>query len=150
MVPIIPWTICNGVEPWRSRRSLAELLPIPASWQQYVRTLGLTILDSNCMEASNLLWVMIAVPVVGEEKMNDSTPEFWPVQPKPGSVAQQLIQKVEARGKRSASIKTVPMPPSILEIADSSDGEMEGKGLADLEAMVETMRIQIGSRPSGL
>lgn len=37
-------------------------------------------------------------PVVGEEKMSELVSEFWPVQPEPGSVADQLLKKGEARG----------------------------------------------------
>ena len=36
--------------------------------------------------------------VLGEEKMIDLVSEFWPVQPEPGSVADQLIKKGEAIG----------------------------------------------------
>jgi predicted transposase/invertase (TIGR01784 family) len=44
------------------------------------------------------VYVMSVSPVVGEEKMKDLLSEFWPVQPEPGSVADQLIKKGEARG----------------------------------------------------
>jgi hypothetical protein len=29
LVPVLPWVIYNGVGPWRSSRSLAELIPVP-------------------------------------------------------------------------------------------------------------------------
>jgi predicted transposase/invertase (TIGR01784 family) len=210
LVPIIPWIIYNGIGPWRSSRSLAELIPVPASWQRYVPALELTILDVSRMEdsemrgepilqvaltllkygraseleavlrslfevlsqgltterAKNLLdtiriYVMSVNPVVGEEKMSELVSEFWPVQPEPGSVADQLIKKGEARGeargevrgeargKTSASIKTIRILQSILGVTESSDEELAGKDLADLEAKIETLRNQIGSRPSG-
>lgn len=198
LVPIIPWIIYNGVGPWRSSRSLAELIPVPASWQRHVPALELTILDVSRMDdsemrgepilqvaltllkygrereleavlrslcellsqgltgerAKNLLdtiriYVMSVNPVVGEEKMSELVSEFWPVQPELGSVADQLIKKGEAQGKISASIKTVRILQSILGVTESSDEEMAGKDLADLEAMIETLRMQICSRPSG-
>jgi hypothetical protein len=43
-------------------------------------------------------YVMSVNPVIGEEKMKELVSEFWPVQPEPGSVADQLIKKGEARG----------------------------------------------------
>ncbi|MFN7876000.1 MAG: Rpn family recombination-promoting nuclease/putative transposase [Pirellula sp.] len=54
LVPIIPWIIHNGVGPWRSSRSLAELLLVPASGQRYVPALELTILDVSRMEDSEM------------------------------------------------------------------------------------------------
>jgi hypothetical protein len=43
--------------------------------------------------------VMSVNPAVGEEKMNELVSEFWPVQPEPGSVADQLIKNGEAKGE---------------------------------------------------
>ncbi|MFN7875999.1 MAG: hypothetical protein ACK5PB_11815 [Pirellula sp.] len=48
--------------------------------------------------------------------MSELVSEFWPVQPEPGSVADHFIKKGEARGeargKLSASIKTVRIASS--------------------------------------
>ena len=50
LVPILPWVIYNGVGPWRSSRSLAELIPVPDSWKRYVPALELAILDVGRMD----------------------------------------------------------------------------------------------------
>ncbi len=36
LLPIIPWVVCNGVSPWRTARSLDQLIPVPESWKRYV------------------------------------------------------------------------------------------------------------------
>jgi hypothetical protein len=205
LVPILPWVIYNGVGPWRSSRSLAELIPVPASWRRYVPALELAILDVSRMadaamvgdpnlqvtltllkygrgknleeilrslfewlsevispqQARDLLdtirvYVMSVNPVVGEEKMSDLVTEFWPVQPEPGSVADQLIKKGEARGEargitlgeKRASIKTIRMLQSILGISESSDEEFAEKSVNDLEMIIETLRTKISNRPT--
>jgi hypothetical protein len=122
---------------------------------------GLTTERAKNLLDTIRIYVMSVNPVVGEEKMSELVSEFWPVQPEPGSVADQLIKKGEARGeargevrgeargKTSASIKTIRILQSILGVTESSDEELAGKDLADLEAKIETLRNQIGSRPSG-
>lgn len=50
LVPIIPWVIYNGVRPWRTARSLSELIPVPESWRRFVPELELQILDICRME----------------------------------------------------------------------------------------------------
>jgi hypothetical protein len=105
-------------------------------------------------------------PVVGEEKMNELVTEFWPVQPEPGSVADQLIKKGEARGEARgevrgeargeargialgevrASIKTIRILQSILGDSESPDEAFAGKSLAELERIIETLRAKIGNR----
>ncbi len=200
-MPILPWVIYNGVGPWRSSRSLAELIPVPESWRRFVPALELAILDVSRMadtemvgdlnlqvtltllkygrgknldnilrslfewlsevlspqQARDLLdtiriYVMSVNPVVGEEKMSDLVTEFWPVQPEPGSVADQLIKKGEARGialgEKRASIKTIRMLQSILGTPESSDEEFADKNVNDLEMIIETLRTKISNRPS--
>ncbi len=92
-------------------------------------------------------------PIVGEEKMSELVSEFWPVQPEPGSVADQLIKKGEARGEArgeiSATIKTIRVLQSILGVAQSRDEEMADKDLAALEVMIEELRERISSRLAG-
>ena len=91
-------------------------------------------------------------PVVGEEKMSELVSEFWPVQPEPGSVADQLLKKGEARGEARGEAKerrrTVRILQSILGETESTDEELAGKGLEDLDAMIDALRKQIGARPS--
>lgn len=95
-------------------------------------------------------------PVVGEEKMSELVSEFWPVQPEPGSVADQLLKKGEARGEERGEARgeakerrrTVRILQSILGEAESTDEELAGKGLEDLDAMIDALRKQIGARPS--
>ncbi len=55
-------------------------------------------------QAKNLLdtirvYVMSVNPVIGEQKIDELVTEFWPVQPEPGSVADQLIQQGRALGE---------------------------------------------------
>jgi hypothetical protein len=102
-------------------------------------------------------------PVIGEEKMNDLASEYWPVQPEPGSVADQLIKQGEARGEvrgeargeargeekgeKKASVRTIWILQSILGIPESSDDEFADKSLNELQVMIESLRAQIVSRP---
>ena len=109
----------------------------------------LAILDVSRMEDSKM---------VGEEKMKDLVSEFWPVQPEPGSVADQLIKKGEAigiaigeargeaKGEARASAKTIRMLQSILGLPESSDEEFAGKDLSELNAMIDALRVQIVNR----
>lgn len=60
LVPIIPWVLYNGIGPWRASRSLAELIPVPASWKRYVPALELTILDVSRMDDS----AMVGEPIL--------------------------------------------------------------------------------------
>lgn len=55
LVPIIPWVIYNGVRPWRSARSLDQLIPVPDSWKRYVPGLELPILDVSRMDDSAMV-----------------------------------------------------------------------------------------------
>jgi hypothetical protein len=90
-------------------------------------------------------------PVVGEEKMNELVSEFWSVQPEPGSVADQLIKKGEARGEaRGKALEkgnTIRMLQSILGLPESPDSEFANKALSDLQSMIESLRMQIVNRP---
>lgn len=109
----------------------------------------LAILDVSRMEDSKM---------AGEEKMKDLVSEFWPVQPEPGSVADQLIKKgeaigiaigearCEARGEARANAKTIRMLQSILGLPESSDEEFAGKDLSELNAMIDALRVQIVNR----
>ncbi len=148
--------VYNGASPWRTARSLDQLIPVPESWKRYVPRLELAILDVSRMDdaamagdsilqvaltllkygrtaeldalsrilfqmlsqkisqqlARDLLdkirvYVMSVNPVLGEEKMNELLSEFWPVQPEPGSVADQLIKKGEARGEARGKARGV-------------------------------------------
>jgi hypothetical protein len=100
------------------------------------------------------VYVMSVNPVLGEEKMKDLVSEFWPVQPEPGSVADQLIKKGEAigivigeaRGEARASEKTIRMLQSILGLPESSDEEFADKDLSELNAMIDALRVQIVNR----
>ncbi len=98
------------------------------------------------------VYVMSVNSVVGEEKMNELVSEFWPVQPEPGSVADQLIKKGEARGEaRGMTLEkanTIRILQSILGIAESTDEELTAESLSELQTKIETLRKQIGNRPS--
>ena len=195
LVPIIPWVIYNGVGPWRSSRSLAELIPVPENWQRYVPVLELTILDVSRMDDSEMsgepilqvalsllkygrsvelgavlrslfevlspvlsaeraknivdtiqVYVMSVNPVVGDEKMSELVSEFWPVQPEPGSVADQLIKKGEARGEAREKRNTIRTLQTILDLPLSSDEQLSGKQPEELLSMIETLQHQITGR----
>ena len=46
------------------------------------------------------VYVMSVNPIIGEEKLDELANEFWPVQPEPGSVADQLLKKGQDRGEK--------------------------------------------------
>jgi|GEM_PF-5099545 len=95
-------------------------------------------------------YVMSVNPIVGEEKLDEMVTEFWPVQPEPGSVADQLLKKGEARGEargksqeKGNTIRTLQL---ILGNPQSSDEELSGKSLEELQAAIESLQQQIASR----
>jgi len=96
------------------------------------------------------VYVMSVNPVLGEEKMNELVSEFWPVQPEPGSVADQLIKKGEARGVASGiaqeKANTIRTLQTILGISHSSDEQLTGKGPAELQLTIESLQQQIARR----
>jgi len=119
----------------------------------------------TAQQASQLLdtirvYAMSVNPSVGEEKISDLVSEFWPVQPEPGSVADQLIKKGEARGealgiargkaegKAEERSRTIRVLQSILGIAESTDEELAGKSLEVLGEMVEELQQQVAKRVS--
>jgi hypothetical protein len=112
-------------------------------------------------QAKNLLdtiriYVMSVNPVIGEEKMSELATEFWPVKPEPGSVADQLIKKGEARGKvigeaigeAREKTNTIRILQSILNVPQSTDQELAGKTSGELQAMIDALQQQIVQRPS--
>ncbi len=104
------------------------------------------------------VYVMSVNPVLGEEKMNELVSEFWPVQPEPGSVADQLIKKGEARGEAKGEAKgearglaqgianTIRTLQTILGIPQSSDEQLAGKSTDELQAAIESLQQQIARR----
>jgi predicted transposase YdaD len=120
-------------------------------------------------EARDLLdtlrvYVMSVSRNVKEETMSELVSEFWPVQPEPGSVADQLIKKGEARGEARgeaigealesgergearASANTIRMLQSLLGVPESSNEELSVKSLEELQATIEKLRQQLSSRP---
>lgn len=106
-------------------------------------------------QAKNVLdsirtYVMSVNPIVGEEKLDEMVTEFWPVQPEPGSIADQLLKKGEARGeargKALEKLNTIRTLQSILGQPQSSDEELSDKGLEDLHAVIESLQQQIAGR----
>lgn len=115
----------------------------------------------NAQQAKNLLdtirvYVMSVNPVIGEEKMSELATEFWPVKPEPGSVADQLIRKGEERGKAIGEAigearektNTIRILQSILSVPQSTDQELGGKKIDELQAMIEALQQQIVQRPN--
>jgi predicted transposase YdaD len=96
------------------------------------------------------IYVMSVNPVIGEQKMNELVTEFWPVQPEPGSVADQLIKKGEARGeargKAQERVSTIRTLQSIAGLAQSSVEELASQSLDELQATIEALQQQIASR----
>ncbi len=96
------------------------------------------------------VYVMSVNPVLGEEKMNELVSEFWPVQPEPGSIADQLIKKGEARGVASGiaqeKANTIRTLQTILGIPQSSDEQLIGKSAEALQAAIESLQQQIARR----
>ena len=85
-------------------------------------------------------------PVIGEQKMNELVTEFWPVQPEPGSVADQLIKKGEARGKAQERVSMIRTLQSVAGLAQSSVEELSSQSLDELQTTIESLRQQIVSR----
>jgi len=127
-------------------------------------------LDPN--QVKNLLdtiriYVMSVNPIIGDEKVNELATEFWPVKPEPGSVADRLIKKGEARGEargkaigealgetRGKAIgeahekaNTIRILQSILNTPQSTDQELSDKTLDELQATIEALQQQIFNRP---
>ena len=87
------------------------------------------------------------------------------MQPEPGSVADQLIKKGEAkgiaigeargiakgeeRGKAVERWNTIRMLQSILGLPESNEGELADKDLAELQVMIDSLRSQIVNRTTG-
>lgn len=112
-------------------------------------------------QAKNLLdtiriYVMSVNPVIGEEKVSELATEFWPVQPEPGSVADQLIKKGEARGETRGEARgeargkrnTIRILQDILKIPQSTESELSDKTLDELQAIIETLQQEIVERQS--
>jgi hypothetical protein len=82
--------------------------------------------------------------------MNDLVSEFWPVQPEPGSVADQLIKKGEARGRAQGraqgTANTIRTLQTILGIPPSSDEQLSGSSPEELQASIESLQQQIARR----
>jgi len=101
------------------------------------------------------IYVMSVNPSIGDEKLSELATEFWPVQPEPGSVADQLIKKGEARGKALGEAigearekaNTIRILQSILNAPQSTDQELSDKKLDELQAMIEALQQQIFNRP---
>jgi hypothetical protein len=96
------------------------------------------------------VYVMSVNPVLGEKEMNDLVSEFWPVQPEPGSVADQLIKKGEARGRAQGraqgTANTIRTLQTILGIPPSSDEQLSGSSPEELQASIESLQQQIARR----
>ncbi len=97
------------------------------------------------------IYVMSVNPGIGEQELNEMVDEFWPVKPEPGSVADQLLKKGEAkgeaRGKTLEKMNTVRILQSILGVPQSSDDELSGMNLEQLQTTIESMQQQILQRP---
>lgn len=106
-------------------------------------------------DAKNLLdtirtYVMSVNPVVGEVKLNEMVSDFWPVQPEPGSVADQLIKKGEARGEARGEvrgeIRLIKTLQSILRIPQTTDEAFVGMSLEQLRSIAQELQKQILDR----
>jgi hypothetical protein len=101
------------------------------------------------------IYVMSVNPSIGDEKLSELATEFWPVQPEPGSVADQLIKKGEAQGKvigkaigeAREKANTIRILQSILNAPQSTDQELGDKKLDELQATIEALQQQVFNRP---
>ena len=83
--------------------------------------------------------------------MSETDWEFWPVQPEPGSVADQLIKKGEAlgeargeaRGRALGKANTIRVLQSILNVPQSTKEELCDKSLEELQSTIEQLHQQI-------
>ncbi len=85
-------------------------------------------------------------PIIGEQKMNKLVTEFWPVQPEPGSVADQLIRKGEALGKTEERVNAIRSLQAIVGLEVSPVEEMSSQSLDELQATIESLQQQITER----
>jgi hypothetical protein len=83
--------------------------------------------------------------------MSETDSEFWPVQPEPGSVADQLIKKGEALGEARGEAlgeargkaNTIRILQSILSVPQSTQEELSDKSLEELQVTIEQLHQQI-------
>jgi hypothetical protein len=63
-------------------------------------------------------------------------------------VADQLIKKGEAIGEAREKINTIRILQSILSVPQSTDQELGGKTIGELQAMIDALQQQIVQRPN--
>ena len=83
-------------------------------------------------------------------KINEVVSDCWAVQPEPGSVADQLIKKGEARGEARGEvrgeIRLIHSLQSILRIPQTSNDQFLGMSLEHLRSIAEVLQQQILDR----
>ena len=128
--------------------------------RQVLRLLSKSLSDQQAKNWLDTIriYIMSVNPALGEERINELASEFWPVKPEPGSIADQLIKKGEARGEvrgeargeargeRSGEMRLIRTLQSILHVPLSSDDELVGKGLEELRSISESHQQQILNR----
>lgn len=137
------------------------ILQVALSLKKYSRSVELDAVLRSLFEllsqtltaerAKNILdtirvYVMSVNPMVRAEKMSELVFEFWPVPPEPGSVADQLIKKGISQGVAREKRNTIRTLQAILAMPPSSDEELSGKQLDELQSIIETLQHQIAER----
>jgi hypothetical protein len=80
-------------------------------------------------------------------KINEVVSDCWAVQPEPGSVADQLIRKGEARGEVRGEIRLNHTLQSILRVPQTSNDQFAGMSPEQLRSIAEELQQQILNRP---
>lgn len=89
-------------------------------------------------------------PILGEQQIDELVREFWPVQPEPGSVADQLLRQGEARGEvlgeargLTAGIRALQ---EILGVPVATETQLTQRSVEELRTELESLQLQIARR----
>jgi hypothetical protein len=107
----------------------------------------------NGDEAKNLLetisvYIMSVNRSINANKIQESIADFWPVQPEPGSVAEQLIQQGEALGEaRGEARGRIRMLQQILGLPEITDESFAQLVPPETESLLNELQQQLRNRP---
>ncbi len=97
-------------------------------------------------------YIMSVNPEVGEEKVDNLFYEFWPVQPEPGSVADQLLTRGRQEGREEAFeegilIGRILTLEEILDRPLTPKSELEKQTPEALNLLVQKLQQDLRNRP---
>ena len=111
---------------------------------------AISVQQAHSLLATMRIFVMSVNPKVGADPLDSLVEEFWPVEPEPGSVADQLIRQGEAigeaRGEAKEKREMIRMLQSMLGVSPTSHADLSGKSLVELQAMIDGLREQLVNR----